>query len=221
MPDFMQTQDTLQWWPIVSAIFLAVFGICIIIIIITAVNLKRQLDNMKRMQMTLSDANKAKDVCLNQFIILCSGYMDKLTSFNSLVNRKLGAGQAEDLFKLTKSGRIVEEQVEDFYKLFDQTFLSIYPTFICDINSLLMPEHQISLPEGESMNTDLRILACMRLGINDTNQVAHILNYSVNTIYAYRNRLRNRAVNRDTFERDLMNAGATDSQQTQESNLSA
>ncbi|MDE6832061.1 MAG: hypothetical protein K2J07_04950, partial [Muribaculaceae bacterium] len=71
----MQTQDTLQWWPIVSAIFLAVFGICIIIIIITAVNLKRQLDNMKRMQMTLSDANKAKDVCLNQFIILCSGYM--------------------------------------------------------------------------------------------------------------------------------------------------
>ncbi|MDE5607601.1 MAG: hypothetical protein K2I64_01560 [Muribaculaceae bacterium] len=203
----MQTQDSLQWWPILSAIFLAVFGICIIIIIITAVNLKRQLNSMKRLQATLTDANKAKDVCLNQFIILCSGYMDKLTSFNSLVNRKLGAGQAEELFKMTKSGRIVEEQTEHFYRLFDQAFLSIYPSFVDDINSLFLAENQISLADGEVLNTDLRILALMRLGLNDTNHVAHILNYSVNTIYAYRNRLRNRAINRDTFEYDLMHVG--------------
>lgn len=44
----------------------------------------------------------------------------------------------------------------------------------------------------------------MRLGIDDAPRVAQILNYSVNTIYAYRNKLRNRAINRDTFEADIM-----------------
>ncbi len=207
MPDYTPAQDTLQWWPILSAIFLAVFGICIIVIIITAVNLKRQLNRMKRMQAILTDANRAKDVFINQFIILCSVYMEKLNSFNALVNRKLGAGQADELFKLTKSGRLVEEQTQEFYKLFDQAFLHIYPTFVDDINALFLEENRITLAEGELLNKDLRILACMRLGLNDTNQVAQILNYSVNTIYAYRNRLRNRAINRDTFERDLMQLG--------------
>lgn len=208
MSPVMQTQDSLQWWPILSAIFLAVLGICIIIIIFTAVNLKRQLNKMKRMQVVLTDTSKVKNLYINQFIILCSAYVDKLNNFNALVNRKLGAGQAEELYKLTKSGRLVEEQTQEFYKLFDQAFLHIYPTFVDDINQLFLAENKITLAEGELLNTDLRILACMRLGLNDTNQVAQMLNYSVNTIYAYRNRLRNRAINRDTFEHDLMNLGS-------------
>ena len=56
----------------------------------------------------------------------------------------------------------------------------------------------------EKMNTDLRILALMRLGIEDGSHIAQMLNYSVNTIYAYRNKLKNRAINRDNFELDIM-----------------
>ena len=63
---------------------------------------------------------------------------------------------------------------------------------------------QIVPAEGELMNSDLRILAFMRLGIDDAQRVAQILNYSVNTVYAYRNRLRNRAISRDSFEADIM-----------------
>ncbi|MDE7394069.1 MAG: hypothetical protein K2M80_06305, partial [Muribaculaceae bacterium] len=86
--------------------------------------------------------------------------------------------------------------------LFDDAFLHIYPNFVNQVNDLL--RDPIQLKEGELLNNDLRILAFMRLGLDDTNQVAQILNYSVNTIYAYRNKLRNRAYDRDNFEINVM-----------------
>ena len=55
------------------------------------------------------------------------------------------------------------------------------------------------------MNTELRILALMRLGIEDSSRIAQMLNYSINTIYTYRNKLKNKAVNRDNFEENIMN----------------
>lgn len=105
---------------------------------------------------------------------------------------------------MAKSGKFVEEQSNEFYDIFDNAFLHIYPTFIEEVNSLLRPEERIELREGEKMNTDLRILAFMRLGIEDSSRIAQVLNYSLNTIYAYRNRLKARALNRERFEEDVM-----------------
>ena len=105
---------------------------------------------------------------------------------------------------MTKSGKFVEEQNRDFYEVFDDAFLHLYPSFVEKVNELLRPEEKIILGEDEKLNTDLRILAFMRLGIEEGAKVAQILNYSVNTIYAYRNKLKNRAINRDTFDADIM-----------------
>ncbi len=44
----------------------------------------------------------------------------------------------------------------------------------------------------------------MRLGIDDAGRIARALNLSVNTVYAYRNRMRNRAIDRDNFEASVM-----------------
>jgi hypothetical protein len=97
-----------------------------------------------------------------------------------------------------------EELSKDFYNVFDDAFLNIYPTFITSVNSLLMPDKQITLLPDEKMNTDLRILALMRLGIEDSSRIAQMLNYSVNTIYTYRNKLKNKAIDRDKFEENIM-----------------
>ncbi len=130
--------------------------------------------------------------------------MDKLNQFCKITVRKIAAGQADELFRMAKSGKFVEEQSNEFYDIFDNAFLHIYPTFIEEVNSLLRPEERIELREGEKMNTDLRILAFMRLGIEDSSRIAQVLNYSLNTIYAYRNRLKARALNRERFEEDVM-----------------
>lgn len=88
--------------------------------------------------------------------------------------------------------------------MFDNAFIHIYPGFVDSVNALLQHDKQIVVAPGEILNTDLRILAFMRLGIDDSARIAQILNYSINTIYTYRNKLKNRAINRDTFENDVM-----------------
>lgn len=130
--------------------------------------------------------------------------MDKLNQFCKIATRKLAAGQADELYRMTKSGKFAEEQSHEFYEVFDNAFLHIYPDFVAQVNALLRPEARIELPPGEMLNTDLRILAFMRLGIEESARIAQILNYSLNTIYAYRNRLKARAIDRENFEADIM-----------------
>ncbi|MBP3589534.1 MAG: hypothetical protein J6J61_03065 [Muribaculaceae bacterium] len=163
------------------------------------------MNKMARLQRSLSDANRTKEVYISQFLELCSIYMDKLNQFSKIVTRKLAAGQADELYRMTKSGKFVDEQSREFYEVFDAAFLHIYPDFVADVNRLLRPDARIELHEGELLNTDLRILAFMRLGIDDSARIAQVLNYSLNTIYSYRNRIKGRAINRDTFENDVAN----------------
>lgn len=185
---------------------LIIVGVLFLLLVGLVVVLRRsrlQMQKMKDLEVTLREANKTKEVYISQFLSLCSIYMDKLNQFCKIANRKLAAGQAEDLYRMTKSGKFVEEQSKEFYDVFDNAFLHIYPDFITKVNELLRRDSQIVLREGELLNTDLRILAFMRLGIDDSAGIAQILNYSLNTIYAYRNRLKARALNRDTFEEDI------------------
>ena len=76
------------------------------------------------------------------------------------------------------------------------------------MNELLKPEERMELEKNQRMNTDLRILALIRLGIDDSSKIAEFLNYSVNTIYNYRARLKtNAVVDRDDFERLVKEIG--------------
>lgn len=163
---------------------------------------------MKQLENHFREANATKEEYISQFLNLCSIYMDKLKQFCNIANRKISAGKVDDLYQLTKSGKFIENQSKDFYEIFDNAFIHIYPGFVENVNALLRPDQQITLSDGELLNTDLRILAFMRLGISDSGRIAQILNYSVNTIYAYRNKLKNKAINRETFESDIQSLQA-------------
>lgn len=167
-----------------------------------------EMKRMARLQAHLAEANRLKEVYISRFLSLCSIYMEKLTHFSKMVERKLSTGSTAELLRMTKSGRFIEEQSRDFYEVFDDAFLHICPTFASDVNKLLRPDAQIELPPGTRMNTDLRILAFMRLGVDDAARIGQMLNYSINTIYAYRNRLKARAISRETFEADIAAIGS-------------
>lgn len=177
----------------------------VIVLVITMVILNHKMHRLRVLESNLRRANQIKEVYISQFLNLCSIYMDKLNQFCKIANRKITAGKVDDLYRLTKSGKFVEEQSKEFYDVFDHAFLHLYPNFVEQVNALLRPDAQIVLKEGEMLNTDLRILAFMRLGIEESPRIAQVLNYSLNTIYAYRNRTKARAINRDTFEDDVMN----------------
>lgn len=187
----------------IYAVMAAMAVLMVFLAIVTRIARKRNAQ-LRSMTRCLTDANKTKDVYIAQFLNLCSIYMDKLNQFNKVVNRKITTGKVDDLLKLTKSGKFIEEQSKEFYEVFDDAFLHLYPDFVADVNALLEPDKQVELKDNEKLNTDLRILALMRLGVEDTSRIAQMLNYSVYTIYTYRNKFKSRAINRETFDSDVM-----------------
>lgn len=158
---------------------------------------RRRIEELKR---NASDHTHTRDTCIRELLALCSGYMDKLNDFCRIVSRKINTGKVDELLQLTQTGKFVEVQTRDYYTIFDNAFLNLCPDFVDGVNALLRPEHQIVLRDTHTLTPDLRILAFLRMGVDDSNRIATLLNYSVNTIYTYRNKMKNWALDRETFE---------------------
>lgn len=190
--------------------YFAIVSLLLVGLAFTVLLLFKQVRKLSIARKKLRDANMTKDEYMGQFLELCSIYMKRLDSFTKMVNRKLSSGQVEDLMKMTKSARFSEEQHKGFYHEFDIAFLKIYTTFVSDMNSLLRPEERIAIETPGMLTTELRIYALIRLGMEDSSKIAEFLRYSVNTIYTYRNKMKNKAINRATFEEDVMKIGIID-----------
>ena len=111
----------------------------------------------------------------------------------------------EELLKMVRSREVLDTGLKELYDNFDTAFLHLFPDFVDKFNDLLQPEERIVLRKGELLNTELRIFALIRLGIDDSSQIAEFLRYSVNTIYNYRAKVKNKArISREDFEIRLM-----------------
>ncbi len=155
----------------------------------------------------LTQTTEIQESYIGHFIGLCSTYANRLESLQKIVGRKLAAGQSEELLQMIKTGKFNEGQNEEFFKIFDSAFLDIYPDFIENVNSLLRPDERLELKKDKELTPELRIYAFVRLGVDESTRIAQILNYSVSTVYAYRNRMRNKAIDRENFDKDVMSIG--------------
>jgi len=163
---------------------------------------------LKALNHELFESNHIKEEHIGFFLGLCSTYIDKLEDFRKMVHRKATSGQYEELLKLTKSTYFFDSELKEFYSNFDNTFLHLFPNFVEQFNSLLLEDETITVQSDEMLTTELRIFALIRLGITDSSRIASFLRYSVNTIYNYRTRVRNKAlVPRDDFERRVRMIG--------------
>lgn len=169
-------------------------------LVITLVSNRKRQANEKKLAVTY----RKIEGYVGNFIALCSSYSSRLEQLTKLVTRKINAGQTEELLKLISSGRYTEGDNEEYYRLIDKTLLDIFPDFVQSINRLLRPDKQIELKKDEPLSPELRIYAFVRLGVDQSSKIAQILGYSVNTVYAYRNRMRNRALNHDTFDVEVV-----------------
>jgi hypothetical protein len=149
----------------------------------------------------LSESNQIKEEYIARFIKLCSTYINRLDAYRRMVNKKVSAGQIAELLKITRSQDALDEELEELYANFDTAFLHLFPDFVKKFNALLQDNEQIILKKDELLNTELRIFALIRLGIEDSSQIAEFLRYSVNTIYNYRAKVKNKARgSREDFE---------------------
>lgn len=154
-------------------------------------SLNRQL---KEANSQLRESNYVKEEYIGYVFAICSNYISKLDEFRKNINRKIKAKQFDDVKTLTDTPTMAQNELKEFYHNFDAIFLHVYPDFVSDFNALLQPEERIVLKEGELLNTELRIYALVRLGINDSVKIAEFLHCSAQTVYNNRLKTRNKAI---------------------------
>lgn len=164
---------------------------------------RRQEEENQKIITSLKEEKDLKNEYITHFLELSLDSILKIEQFRNNVLMKLKSGEIEKLKKqITVSEQLLEFQ-KDCLKRFDLAFFRLYPHFTQEVNALLRDEERIKLSDTEILNNELRILALLKLGINDATRIATILGVAVRTVYFYRNRIKNKAKNRDTFEKDL------------------
>lgn len=156
----------------------------------------------------LNESNGVKEEYIGQFLVACSHYIDKLDKMRLNVNKMVKNKQYNELYSMTNSSEVKEQELEELYANFDKVFLNLFPNFVEDLNGLLKEECQIHLSSPNKLSAIVRVFALIRLGIDDSTKIAEFLHYAVNTIYNYRAKLRNGALNdRNEFEKKVRELG--------------
>ena len=162
--------------------------------------LKGSNDELKDSNKALRDANDElentnakRELMANAFIMLCYQYIERLDSQRKLVIRKIKANQQNELLSILSSSKRDTEESQNFFSQFDKIFLSLYPSFVNELNSLLIPEAQIELKEDNELTPSLRVAALVRLGVTESPKIAGILSY-----YTKEQRHRQRTLRRES-----------------------
>ena len=164
---------------------------------------------MEEYILMLKESNNIKEIYIGRYIDLCSEYIGRMERYRSMLNRTARTEGFEAVRNALKSSEFIDKELNEFYEQFDATFLQLFPDFIKDLNALLQPDKRIELKTRDGiMTTELRIFALIRLGITDSVKIAEFLRRSVSTVYNYRVKMRNAALNsREDFEKQIMGIG--------------
>ncbi|MFZ6008720.1 MAG: DUF6377 domain-containing protein [Bacteroidota bacterium] len=166
--------------------------------------IKEANSSLQEMNHKLLEANKIKEEYLGYYFNVTTDYLSKIEDFKKSIDHKLTAKKFEDIRSIVNKINHKNER-EELYGSFDRVFLKLFPDFVPTFNSYFSPEDRFVQKDNQLLNTELRIFALIRMGINDTDKIARILDYSVNTIYAYKTRVKSKStLPNDQFEDKIM-----------------
>jgi len=172
------------------------------------IKVNNRLDNANRtlsqFNLKLDEANMIKDEYIGYFFNTHSDYIEKLDRLKRSIEKNMREKRYEEVLMVLNRLNTNFER-ENLSHSFDKVFLNIFPKFVDDFNDLFEADHQIHLSEGQLLNSELRIFALIRLGIHDNETIGKILNYSVNTIYTYKTKVKNKSlIPNEEFEDRIM-----------------
>lgn len=152
----------------------------------------------------LKDTNQKRERLVKVYIDLCYKNIERNQKLRTLAVRKIKANQSKELLSLLSSSSSTEKENKEFLTEFDKAFLSLYPTFVNELNQQLTESAHIQLKENGEMPPILRVCALLRLGITESSKIAGILSYSPQTVYNYRSLLKNNAIEKEHFEENVL-----------------
>lgn len=169
--------------------------------------LAQHTEEIESVNTQMKEANRIKEEYIGRFLELSSLLLSNNEQRMKQLNRLARERKLEELYAELKSSEAINSGIRMFHHNFDVAFLNIYPNFISEVNKLLTPENQFAIEEegtpAKRLTTELRILALIRLDINDNLKIADILRSSITTIYTYRSKLKAKAIKKDSFEDDV------------------
>jgi len=190
-------------------IIIMLLGAALAIVLIITLNQSKKLRisemKLQTLNNRLNEANQIKIKYLGHYLDLSFNSVNRIDRFLFVAKQKIEHKHFDSLLKVVKEfGK--ENEKDKIYSEFDNTFLTLFPTFVDDFNALLIEEERFLTLGNKTLNPTLRIFALIRLGISDSEQIAKILDYSITTIYNYRTRIKKKAiVDGEKFEEYIMN----------------
>jgi hypothetical protein len=161
---------------------------------------------LKKLNGELYESNTIKEEYIGRYMDLCTAYIGKMNEYRLSLLRLFLARKDKELHDKLKSTELLDQELKAFYAHFDETFLLLFPSFISDFNALL--SEKITPKHKGMLTPELRIFALIRLGITDSKKIAQFLHYTPTTIFNYRTRVRNKAIDdRNDLERKVMHIG--------------
>jgi len=166
--------------------------------------LKETNEEVRKVNIQQLKVNKINEEYIGFFISQEADIFEKFRDFKRKVEESLMNDKISKV-KFLVSGYNLKLEKEKLLHNFDKAFIKLFPKFIEEFNSLLKPGEQTKVKKDQILNKELRIFALMRLGINQNEVIAQILGYSVNSIYAYKTKIRKKSrLNKKGFDKKLM-----------------
>ena len=170
------------------------------------VKLLQMNHQLKALNAKMKESDKVKEEYISLFLSILSDNISTTRKYKNHVLRNLRKGNYKGLVEEIEMLPPIDEDINEFYRMFDQTFTNMYPDFVERFNQLLQPGEAILPKGGDLLTPDHRIFALIKLGISDSSKIAALLHYSTNTIYNYKARIKNKALgDREKFEEKVKN----------------
>ncbi|MCR5077662.1 MAG: DUF6377 domain-containing protein [Prevotella sp.] len=149
----------------------------------TIAELTRQLARMEAQRQSM------KAAVVKPFRLL-SEIIKDIKTYRKDMSRLLAAGMNREAKRLASNSIAKDQAAELLYAQFDDTFLSLHPDFVARFNALLRPECRLVAEKDHSLTPEQRIYALISLGVEESVNIAEILQYSTQTVYNYRLKIR-------------------------------
>jgi hypothetical protein len=163
--------------------------------------LHKMNNEVKQLNQNLNDANKIKENYMFRYMEMSVRYLERFDDFRNHIRSVAHSRGMDEVLKELRSRENIYHEYDNFYAVFDETFLGIYPDFVEKVNNLLREDARFPIPVNRVLKTELRILATIRLGITESGKIASFLKCAPPTVYTYRAKMRNSAIcDKDEFE---------------------
>ena len=164
-------------------------------------SIERRNKALEEVNGKLKESNKVRQTYIALFLQNLSENISTSRQYKNHVLKYIRRGNDKYLVEEIEATPPIEEDIRSFNKMFDETFISLYPDFVEKFNALLAPGEAITPKGNDILTPELRVFAFIKLGINDSSKIASLLHFSANTIYNYRAKIKNKARgDRDLFE---------------------